>query len=36
VFLMREVREQGYDGGITQLKEFLAAVRPTGRVRGRV
>lgn len=29
VFLMREVREQGYDGGITQLKEFLAAVRPT-------
>jgi len=27
--LMREVREQGYDGGVTQLKEFLAAVRPT-------
>ncbi len=27
--LLREVRERGYDGGITQLKDFLMAIRPT-------
>jgi transposase len=26
--LMREIRSEGYSGGITQLKEFLAGVRP--------
>lgn len=26
--LLREIRAQGYDGGITQLKEFLASIRP--------
>lgn len=27
--LLREIRAQGYEGGITQLKEFLREVRPT-------
>ena len=26
--LMRELRERGYDGGLTQLKEHLASIRP--------
>ncbi len=26
--LLREIRERGYDGGLTQLKVFLRAVRP--------
>jgi transposase len=26
--LLREIREQGYDGGITQLKLFLRSIRP--------
>lgn len=26
--LLREIRAWGYDGGITQLKEFLASIRP--------
>ncbi len=26
--LLRELREQGYDGGITQLKEYLRMIRP--------
>ncbi len=28
VVLLREIRAQGYSGGVTQLKEFLASVRP--------
>lgn len=27
--LLREIRELGYDGGITQLKEYLRLIRPT-------
>jgi transposase len=27
--LLREIRAQGYEGGITQLKEFLRELRPT-------
>jgi len=27
--LLREIRARGYDGGITQLKEFLASDPPT-------
>ncbi len=27
--LMREIRDRGYEGGITQLKDFLATIRPT-------
>lgn len=27
--LLREIRAQGYDGGITQLKEYLRSIRPT-------
>jgi transposase len=27
--LIREIRAQGYDGGITQLKEFLRELRPS-------
>lgn len=26
--LLREIRERGYTGGITQLKEYLASIRP--------
>jgi transposase len=26
--LMREIQARGYDGGITQIKEFLAQIRP--------
>lgn len=26
--LLREIRAQGYDGGITQLKEYLRSIRP--------
>jgi transposase len=26
--LLREIRERGYDGGLTQLKDFLRSVRP--------
>jgi hypothetical protein len=25
---MREIRSRGYDGGVTQLKEYLNAIRP--------
>lgn len=27
--LLREIRAQGYEGGITQLKEYLREIRPT-------
>ena len=30
--LLRELRERGYDGGLTQLKDFLRAARPTAPV----
>ncbi len=26
--LLREIRSRGYDGGVTQLKEYLNAIRP--------
>ena len=26
--LLREIRLRGYDGGVTQLKEYLSAIRP--------
>jgi len=29
--LLREIREQGYPGGISQLKAFLAPLKPAGR-----
>jgi len=26
--LLRELRERGYDGGVTQLKDYLRSIRP--------
>ena len=28
--LLREIREHGYEGSLTQLKTYLAAIRPNG------
>jgi transposase len=31
--LLREIQTRGYDGGVTQLKEYLGSIRPQLKVR---